>query len=77
MFTSTDVYNMFFDTITRVFNFLREAKFMGYSVLGILLTCAVISILISALVNVVQRSPVETSTGKTNRLRVERRRKRK
>lgn len=69
MFTANDIYNMFIKTIVCVYDFLRKAEFMGVSVLNLLLTCAVVSILISALVNVVQRSPVETGSAKNSRLR--------
>lgn len=74
MFTAQDVYNMFFSTISAVYDFLRKAEFMGVSLLSLSVTCIVLGAVIVGIVNVVQRAPVETGTSANNRIRSNRRR---
>lgn len=74
MFDSADVYQMFMDTFKAVYDFLRTAKFMNVSLLSVLVTTLCCSILISGLVNIVQRAPIETGTASNNRIRANRRR---
>ncbi len=65
------ISNIFSNTVTAVFNFLRTASFFGVSLINWKLAVACASILIFALLNIVRRPAVETTSGKRSRIATE------